>query len=172
MDLNNNFLAGNVPVPFAVVNTRQELAQRIANAIAGTALNVTPRVLAGGEVFLGAALGTKVTTSFSRLTQPESTLGLQVPSLGARPGGVTDGQVFSISDGLTTVIFEIDTDNVWSPANNRIDTSSAITANDIATLIIASIKAVRSRSPRRSLETTRSTGTFIRWRLFRHKRRD
>lgn len=141
MDLNNNFLAGNVPVPFAVVNTRQELAQRIANAIAGTALNVTPRVLAGGEVFLGAALGTKVTTSFSRLTQPESTLGLQVPSLGARPGGVTDGQVFSISDGLTTVIFEIDTDNVWSPANNRIDTSSAITANDIATLIIASIKA-------------------------------
>ncbi len=141
LDLNSNFLAGNQRVPFTVNFTRQELAQAIATAIAGSGLNVSPRVLPGGEVFLGAPNGTRVSTNFSSLTQPKSTLALQVPALGARPGGVNDGQVFSVSDGLTTVLFEIDTDNVFQASNTRIDTSGAITANDIALLIQAAIQA-------------------------------
>ncbi len=53
-DRNGNTLAGNTAIPFTLGSTQTEIAQAVANAISGTQLLVTPRILPGGRVFLGA----------------------------------------------------------------------------------------------------------------------
>ena len=136
-DRNSSFLVGNTPIPFSANSTQQAIAQSISAAISASGLAVTPRILTTGVVSLSSNAGTKVSTSFSRLEQANSTLGLQVPSLGA----IRDGQFFSLSDGLTTVVFEFDTDGIVNPGNTRINTVNAASIVDIARLIESAILA-------------------------------
>ncbi len=111
-DRNGNTLAGNTPVPFNLGSTQDEIAQAVATAITGANLLVTPRILPGGRVFLGAETNVRVDTNFTALTQPATTLALKIPDLGPRPGGITDGQTFTISDGRRTITFEYDNNGV------------------------------------------------------------
>ena len=141
LDSNGNFLAGNIPIVFNSISTREDIANTIVQAIRGTTLTINPIVLPGGSVYLGSPANTRVNTAFSAITQPVQTLGIQVPSLGARPGGVTDGQRISISDGRVSIIFEFDTDGSSSPTSFRIDSSQASSASDIANLLAQAIVA-------------------------------
>lgn len=141
LDNNSNFLAGNIPVVFNKTSSREEIANTIAAAIRTTSLAVNPAVQPGGNIYLGAAANTRVNTALSALTQPIQTDGLLVPNLGAGVGGVTDGQLVSISDGRVEIVFEFDTDGRFDPANFRIDSSQASNANDIARLLVQSIVA-------------------------------
>lgn len=145
LDRNSNFLAGNIPIVFAANSTQQSIAQSIQNAIATSGLNVSARLFPEGVVYLGSKSGTKVSTTFSRLEQAKSTLGLLVPSLGA----IRDGQFFSVSDGLATVIFEFDTDSAVVRGNARINIANAASVTDIAKAIeTAIVSSILQLSPR------------------------
>ncbi len=107
-DRNGNTLAGNIAIPFTLGSTQTEIGQAVATAISSSGLLVTPRILSGGRVFLGAETNVRVNTNFTAMTQPATTLALKIPDLGPRPGGITDGQTFTISDGRRTITFEYD----------------------------------------------------------------
>lgn len=143
LDRNGTVLAGNIAIPFTSSDTREIIAQKIVDAIAGSSARVTPRLLPGGVVYLGSVANVRLNTTFSSLSQPNATWGLKVPALGARPGGITDGQMFSLTDGLTTITFEFDTDGVISNGTTIIDTSAASTATDVAVQMLQAIQ----RSP-------------------------
>ncbi len=141
LDRNNKVLAGNFPIAFTVNSTNDEIAQLIANAINNSPLNVSPRLLGNGRVFVGAPAGVRLNTSFSSLSQPNSTLALQVPPQGARPGGVTDGQFFTLNDGARAIVFEFDTDGITNAGTTVIDSSQASTPAEVALLILNAIQA-------------------------------
>ena len=134
-DNNLNSIAGTTRVPFTSLSTRQDIANAIVAALA-VVPNVVPRIVSSGNVFLGSLLGAYAdTTDAAALTQPKSTLALLVPALGTRPGGVTDGQTFGLSDGRLNLIFEFDADRSVQPGNIRIDISTASTAAEVAIVI-------------------------------------
>ena len=138
-DRNGNTLAGNVAVPFTLGSTQAEIAQAVATAISGSGLLVTPRILSGGAVFLGAETNVRVNTNFTTLTQPATTLALKIPDLGPRPGGITDGQTFTVSDGRRTITFEYDNNGAITTGNTAINFASASTVGDLARLTQAAL---------------------------------
>jgi len=73
------------------------------------------------------------------------TLGLQVPLVGAGPGGIIDGQRFSINDGTRAigdpVVFEFDQNGNWLSGNRRVPFSAGATADEIATAIVSALAA-------------------------------
>jgi hypothetical protein len=131
LDRNANFLAGNTPVTIRLTDSQDVIAQSLIDAINASPLSVTPILLGNGRVFIGTNTGTTLDTSLSSLTQPVSTTGLEVPEVGARPGGITDGQTFTVNDGLRSRTFEFDSDNVTAFGNAPIDISTANTAADV-----------------------------------------
>jgi len=135
LDNNSSFLDGNRQIRFRSTDTQTVIAQAIVDAITSTGLAVSPRLLPSGDVYVGAAAGVKITTTFSRLEQPKSTLGLFVPAFGA----VVDGQTFSLSDGLVSLVFEFDSDNVIGTGRIRVDISGASSVADLARIIQSTI---------------------------------
>ncbi|MCC6508556.1 MAG: tandem-95 repeat protein, partial [Pirellulaceae bacterium] len=140
-DRNGNTLAGNISVPFTLGSTQIDIAQAVATAISSSGLLVTPRILSGGRVFLGAETNVRVNTNFTALTQPATTLALKIPDLGPRPGGITDGQTFTISDGRRTITFEYDNNNVVAAGNTGINFASASTVSDLSRITQAALAA-------------------------------
>jgi hypothetical protein len=69
------------------------------------------------------------------LEQPQSTLGLFIPAFGA----VIDGQTFSLSDGLVSLLFEFDSDNLIGTGRTRVDISGASSVSDLARIIQSTI---------------------------------
>ncbi|MGN6133650.1 MAG: GEVED domain-containing protein, partial [Aureliella sp.] len=138
-DRNGNTLAGNIAVPFTLGSTQADIAQAVATAISSSGLQVTPRMLGGGAVFLGAETNVRVNTNFTALTQPATTLALKIPDLGPRPGGITDGQTFTVSDGRRTITFEYDNTGSVTAGNTPINFASASTVNDLARLTQAAL---------------------------------
>ena len=136
-DNNLNSIAGTTRIPFTSLSTQQEIANSIVAALASVP-NVAARVVGNGNVFVGSVLGAYAdTTDSAALTQPKSTTALLVPALGTRPGGITDGQTFGVSDGRQSLIFEFDGDRSVQPGNIRIDISASSTAAEVATAIKA-----------------------------------
>ena len=134
-DNNNNSIAGNFRVPFTSLSTRSDIANSIVTALSAIP-NIVPRIISSGNVFVGSVLGAYAdTTDAAALTQPKSTVALLVPALGTRPGGVTDGQTFGVSDGRQSLIFEFDGDRAVQPGNIRVDISQASTAAEVAIVI-------------------------------------
>ncbi len=131
-DSNNNSIAGNTRIPFSSLSTKRNIADAIVAALSAIP-TISVRVLDNDDVFIGAPLGGYVdTTDTPALPQPNSTLALLVPALGTRPGGITDGQTFGVSDGRTSLIFEFDSDRNTAPGNVRIDISAASTPSDVS----------------------------------------
>jgi hypothetical protein len=137
LDNNSSFLDGNQQILFRSTDTQTVIAQAIVDAISASGLAVSPRLLPSGDVYVGAAAGVKITTTFSRLDQPKSTLGLFIPAFGA----VVDGQTFSLSDGLNSLVFEFDSDNVTGAGRSRIDISGASSVSDLARIIQSTVAA-------------------------------
>ena len=140
-DRNGNTLAGNIAIPFTLGSTQVEIAQAVSAAITSSGLLVTPRILSGGRVFLGAETNVRVNTNFTALTQPATTLALKIPDLGPRPGGITDGQTFTISDGRRTITFEYDNNGVVGTGNTGINFASASSVGDLTRLTQAALAA-------------------------------
>lgn len=138
-DRNGNTLAGNVAIPFTLGSTQTDIAQAVAAAISTSNVLVTPRILPGGRVFLGAETNVRVNTNFTALTQPATTLALKIPDLGPRPGGITDGQTFTLSDGRRTITFEYDNNAIVTPGNTAINFASASSVGDLARITQAAL---------------------------------
>jgi hypothetical protein len=144
MDRNDNTLPGNQRISFLSTDNRDQLADKIVAAIATAGIaGLTPRKLSDGSIFIGGPSGTALNIVSAALSVPQTTIGFQVPAAGPLPGGVTDGQTFSISDGIRTVTFEIDADNNFVAGRQRVDTSASSTATDVANQILAAIIASR-----------------------------
>ncbi len=133
-DRNGNFLAGNIPIAFEQGASKQEISDAVYNALLASSAPVTPRLLSDGRIFLGAEAGVRVNTTFTAIDQPPTTLAIQIPPLGPRPGGITEGQRFTVSDGRRSVTFEYDLDGIVGTGNTPIDFNSAATAEDLAVI--------------------------------------
>lgn len=134
-DNNNNSIAGNRRISFTSLDTKTDIANSIVAALA-TVPGISSKVIGNGDVFVGAVLGAYAETSNApALTQPKQTTGLLVPALGTRPGGIVDGQTFSVSDGRLAVVFEFDSDRSVQPGNVAVDISSASTAAEVAVVL-------------------------------------
>ena len=72
------------------------------------------------------------------LTVPE-TWALQVPASGGRDGGVADGDTITVSDGITTVIFELDSDGVTTADNVPVTFTLTSTQGEIADRLVAAL---------------------------------
>lgn len=140
-DRNGNTLGTNLPIAFTPQDSQGDVTDSIIAAIQSAGLEVTPVRESDGEIFIGAAAGVRLDTTFSSIDQPATTLALKIPELGPRPGGVTDGQRFTISDGRFSVTFEYDLDNSVSPGTTAIDFSAAATVNDLAVITQEAIAA-------------------------------
>jgi hypothetical protein len=139
-DRNSNFLPGNIPIAFEYGDSQQQIVNAVFAAIDASSAAVFPRIMPDGRIFLGASAGTLLDTSFSAIGQPPTTQAIRIPDLGPRPGGIVDGQVFTISDGRRTVNFEYDTNGSVQPGNVAIDFSSAIIAEDVAAVTLAALR--------------------------------
>ncbi len=133
-DRNGNTLAGNIAVPFVQGASQAEMANVVLAALQATSLPIAAVKLDDTQVFIGAAAGVRLDSNFTAINQPATTLALKIPALGPRPGGITDGQTFSVSDGRRTITFEYDLDGSIGPNRVAIDFRSANTAADLTTL--------------------------------------
>lgn len=138
-DRNGNFLAGNRPILFTQGASQAEMSAAVIAAIQASGLPVTPRLLSAGKVFLGTDAGVQLDTTFTTITQPPTTLAFKIPALGPRPGGIVEGQTFTVSDGRRSVTFEYDTDSVVAAGNTPLDFRGAATVADLANLTQAGL---------------------------------
>ncbi len=138
-DRNGNFLAGNRPILYTQGASQAEMAAAVIAAIQASGLPVTPRLLPAGKVFLGADAGVQLDTTFTTITQPATTLAFKIPALGPRPGGIVEGQTFTVSDGRRTLTFEYDTDSVVAAGNTPLDFRGAATVADLTLLTQAGL---------------------------------
>ncbi len=94
-----------------MTDNRDQLVDKIIAAV--TARNLPGLIMSkleDGSIFVGGTLGTSLTTSGRGLSIPKTSEVIKVPAVGPLPGGIVDGQTFSVNDGLRTVTFEIDSD--------------------------------------------------------------
>jgi Bacterial Ig domain/Bacterial pre-peptidase C-terminal domain/Dockerin type I domain/GEVED domain len=138
-DINLNTLAGNIRVPFTVGDTRDQIAQTLVNAIRSTTVAVLPQLQSNGRIFLGAEAGVVVNTAFSAISQPSVTQAIRIPDLGHRPGGITDGQTFVLSDGRRSVTFEYDDNGSFTSGNFVIDIAGLSTQLQVATATLSAL---------------------------------
>ena len=138
-DRNGNFLAGNRPILFTQGASQAEMAAVVMAAIQASGLPVSPRLLSPGRVFIGAEAGVQLDTTFTTITQPSTTLAFKIPALGPRPGGIVEGQTFTVSDGRRTVTFEYDTDSTVAAGNTPLDFRGAATVADLTALTAAGL---------------------------------
>ncbi len=141
MDRNSNSLTGNTPILYTSNFTQLDIANAISAAIVSSGLQVTPKVVGTGKIFLGARTGVTINTNQSNLRQPVVTSAFEIPEVGARPGGIIDAQLFTVSDGLRTVVFEFDADGVFSAGNTQVDISTANTPRDVANAMLLALRA-------------------------------
>jgi hypothetical protein len=116
-DRNGNVLQGNRVVAFASGDTDDALADSIVAAITlavseGDLTSLQPRNLGDGLVHVGATKDHEVDVSFSQLvtTVTQFPFSLTVPANGGV--GITDGETFTVSDGVITETFEFDNDGI------------------------------------------------------------
>lgn len=134
-DSNSNIINPSARVvQFTSLSTKQQVVAALVAAINNPAIpGITASLTSDGNIFIGAPIGTTIDTeSAPSIQQPNSTIGLLVPSLGTRPGGITDGQTFSVTDGRVAVVFEYDSDGTTQPGNVSIDISQANSDRDVA----------------------------------------
>jgi len=104
-----NFLDGNIPVPFVAGSSQETLAANIAAVIAAQPNLDVSVVVDGANVIVGTEAGATIDAFDSGLLQAPKTVALQSPIAGVGPGGIEDGDIFTINDGEQTVVFEFQT---------------------------------------------------------------
>ncbi len=109
-----SFTTGDSPETLAAASAAAIQAAAVTGAI-----NVTP-VLNGAKVIVGSEAGTVLDTGRTALVSATRTLALSVPNVGAGPGGILDGDILTISDGIESIRFEFDSNGVFNPLNTPI----------------------------------------------------
>ncbi|MAD79946.1 MAG: hypothetical protein CMJ50_03755, partial [Planctomycetaceae bacterium] len=124
----------NEQISFTFFETNEEIADKIANKIVNFNPMVTdqeftliPVHLGGGRIHIGGEVGLGLDTAGSGLFQVgapgvQGSLMLTIPAAGSG-GGITDGEIFTISNGGTTITFEFNADGVLTPGNTPINFS-------------------------------------------------
>ncbi|WP_153557672.1 tandem-95 repeat protein [Roseimaritima sediminicola] len=131
----NNILPGSVRVPYNLSDSPADLAAAVATAISSqTGLNVDVTVQ-GSEVLIGAESGASVDAFDSGLLQTGKTLALQPPAAGAGPGGIQDGETFTINDGTRTVTFEFNSTGGVQAGNVAVSVAGATQAVTVSQAI-------------------------------------
>ncbi len=138
-DSDDQFDAGNIRIQFSKRRSQASMSAAVISAINSTSLAVTSRLLSAGKVQISAEAAVTVNSGFSALTQPSNTQAFKIHDLGPRPGGITDGQQFVVSDGYRTVTFEFDNNSAVTAGNTPIDVSSASTVADLTALTQAGL---------------------------------
>lgn len=146
IDLNGVTLPGNQRVSVASGSTPDEIGQAIVDAIDRLdgvldgvyGLGLSPKVVGGGVVHLGASEFIQLNTELSSLIVPPTVLTLAVPELSGPNGivpNVADGQRFSVNDGTQTAVFEFDSNGTWAVGNQRVNITLATTAAEVGAAI-------------------------------------
>ncbi|MBM4088790.1 MAG: hypothetical protein FJ276_05075, partial [Planctomycetes bacterium] len=137
---------GNVPVVVSNANTQDEIAQAIANAIAGSSVDMSPTNFGGGHVHLGGnpghALNIAGSPNLTYTGQPgvRTSTRLIVPSQAAGAGGIADGQWFSIQNGNNpAVVFEWDNNGTTMPGSRPLLFTLTSTIDQLSNTMISAI---------------------------------
>ena len=122
-----------------------QIATDIQSAIQGEVnagrLNVDVTVV-DNKVVVGAEPGATATTSGSGLLQAPRTLALAVPRVGTSINGVADGDTFTISDGTSTVVFEVDTNATLNDATaTPVTLNGLLDGSEVARIIATTISS-------------------------------
>jgi hypothetical protein len=121
---------GNVVVPFTALSSQDAVGDALAAAISGAGLNIAATNLGSGKISLGQINSNQVLVGSSGLTV--------VPSV------VSDGETFTISNGLQSVTFEfnnVDLNNGFNPSNTQIQFSNTTSPATLITSMKAAIEA-------------------------------
>ncbi|MCS5630880.1 MAG: hypothetical protein NZ744_08615, partial [Pirellulaceae bacterium] len=123
----------------------EQIANIIINAINQAALGLSPTHVGDGEIHVGGDRLTALDSSNSSVVQfgqpgTRTELGLRIPGRAGVPFGLVDGEVFTISDGTTTVTFELDDDATTAVGNRAITFSGTSTLDQIANTIVSQVQ--------------------------------
>ncbi|TVP99517.1 MAG: hypothetical protein EA381_09680 [Planctomycetaceae bacterium] len=129
-------------IPFTLGDSAETLAAAadaaIRDAVVAGLLDVTT-VVNGARVVIGTEAGTVLNTAGTALLPASRTLALSVPTVGAGPGGIQDGDILAISDGFNTVRFEFDTNGISNPVNTPIAIAAVSQAETVRNAIVQAI---------------------------------
>ncbi|MEC8555201.1 MAG: Ig-like domain-containing protein [Planctomycetota bacterium] len=153
-DNDGSVSAGNVAIPIAITDTEGEIGERIASAIVGSSLGLSPAHVGGGKVSIGGTVDDQVDVSNSQLglfgepgVRPGTRLNVFGPLLLSVPnsGGanIPDNATFVINANNQTVVFEFDSDfsGPSLPGNVTINFDGLTTQADLTLAIIAAINS-------------------------------
>lgn len=121
--------AGRVAVNFASAVTAADIAVVTQQAIAGSGLNVAPKVVSGTLLYLGLGANGSATVNNSQL------------ALVGVARSLADGEKFTITGNGKTVTFELTRDATVAAGNVPISVSITETQDVIANRIVAAIQA-------------------------------
>ncbi len=119
----------NIAIPFDATTTLEEYADRIVTAVNGAGLaNVQARNLGNGvvEFDLPAAGSLNATAAPSIATS-------------GTPGGVADGQTFTVDNGVSVFTFEFDRNGLVADGNVAVTYTDGATGDAVATAIAAAL---------------------------------
>lgn len=136
-----NILSGSVRIAFEPGDTPAELATAIADAIAAEPGLDVSVALEGDRVRIGAESGAVVDAFDSGLNLAPRTIALQPPQGGTTPGGIADGDRFTINDGQQAVVFEFETGGGVGAGNVGIPVAGATDASLVATAIMNAVES-------------------------------
>ena len=134
-DLNNNAGANVRRVPFTPSSTRDQIADAIVAALAVAGLGLAPSNIGNGEVHLGSQSNHSASVAGSAL------------QLSGVPGGVADGDLFTLSFGSTVFTFEFDSDGIVTAGSEPIAFTAGDPRDVLAGKIVTAIATVSATMP-------------------------
>lgn len=117
-----------------------KIYQAVRDAVSDGLLDVSP-VLSGNTVVVGAEAGTVLDASRTALVSAVRTLALSLPNAVGGPGGVADGDLLVISDGHSTVQFELDSDDNFNSLHTPISIGGITQVDQLRIAIIEAIES-------------------------------
>ena len=129
-DNNGSVAAGSTPITFTSLSTQNDLADAIVSALIDEGLGLSPRHIGDGRVHLGG----------NALTQVDISGAPTMTSSGSLTGGVTDGEFFTVDDGVNLAIYEFDSGNGTSQDGAvAISITAGDTYEEIADFMVTAI---------------------------------
>jgi hypothetical protein len=142
-DNNDVSSTDNVVIDFSSQDPPNVLAERIANVVASTNMQLTIQAIGDGDLqVLGSNL-IRFLPETSRILSSGATgitpvYGLRIPTNNGLPENLRDGQRFAIQKGDRTVVFELDGDGVVTLGNTLVPLNT-FSVDIQAGLIVAAI---------------------------------
>lgn len=141
--------AGNRAINFSLNQTNDEIADAIVAAIraASVSLNPTHHVNSDGQIHLGGTTRHVVTNIDSQLVVTglpgvRPAWSIKIPTVGGRLdfNSIVDAEVFVVSNGTTSVTFELDSNGQVTPGNRAITFTNNTTTTQLANAVAIAIR--------------------------------